>query len=135
MAKLDLVKLAAPLDAVILPNGRELSARPLDAEGWAMLKQVQETHDSDGALLLLQRCLPDATPEDLATLGIEDVTKIVLYCARQIAVAEDVLGESSAGAVTPSPASPPRTTSSRSARGSRARSAPTSSPSTVNPTT
>jgi hypothetical protein len=109
---LDLVKLATPLEPVRFPSGRVSEARPLDAEGWAMLRELQQTKDNAGAVLLLKRCCPDVTDEDIATLGTEDVSKIVLYCARQITVAEQIVGESSGETTMASSSSdsPPPTT-------------------------
>jgi hypothetical protein len=117
---LDLLKLATPLEPIILPTRTAedaVRAVPLDAEGWAMLRQLQHTPDHAGALALLRRCIPDATDDDLGALAEEDVQRIILYCARKIRVVEEAMGESSAGAATTAPASTPGMTSTPSSDG------------------
>lgn len=103
---LDLLALAKPLEPVKLPNGRVLSCRPLDATGWELVKQAQQTGDGATAMAALKACLPDATDADLETLGIEDIGVIIQYAARQILLAQDTLGNSPGGAAaTPTPPS------------------------------
>lgn len=112
---LDLVAIAAPLEPIRFPNGREFAARPLDAAGWELAREVQRTQDPEQALALLKRCVPDATDEDLASLGNADGLVIVKYCARQVDLAMEALGNSR-GAMTEStsPPSPPNSTPSTS---------------------
>lgn len=112
---LDLLALATPLEPVKLPNGRELAARPLDAEGWELLRTIEQSGDDAQALALLQRILPDATDADLSSLGIEDVQTLMLYAARKIRLGFAAVGNSSgAGAGSSSLPSPPPSTPSTS---------------------
>lgn len=106
---------ATPLEPVEFPNGREFAIRPLGPEEWEMLREVQRTSDGAKALELLARVVPDASAEDVASLGIEDVATLLTYAARQITKVLDNLKNSAGGAAaTPTPPSNPPATPSPS---------------------
>ena len=92
---LDLLALATPLEPVKFPNGRVFEVRPLDAVGWEMMRTATESASDGDALALLTRCVPDATPDDMATLGIEDVQHLLLYATRKVRFAADAVKNSS----------------------------------------
>jgi hypothetical protein len=82
-APLNLAALAPALPPVILPNGREVAVRPMTARAYELYRELtgytaafQRGEDVDeGAYLdLVDECLalvlPDATPDDLASLGV-----------------------------------------------------------------
>lgn len=110
---LDLLAMAKPLEPIKLPNGRVYPARPLDAEGWELVRKAQATGDGADALAALRAIMPGVTDEDLATLGVEDVSVLVQYAARQIKLGLDALGNSPGGGETPPtpPSDPPPTPS------------------------
>lgn len=110
---LDLLALAKPLEPVKLPNGRVLDARPLDAEGWELLRAVEKSGDEAQAVALLRRILPDLTDDDLVSLGVEDIGVLVLYAARKIHQGLAVVGNSAGtGTASTSPPSSPSPTPS-----------------------
>lgn len=96
-----LLDMVAPLEPLIFPNGREFAVRPLDATEWEMLREVQTTNDSDKALALLQRVVPDAELADFATLGPSHVKALLEYAAGQIDLALIELKNSLGGAAAP----------------------------------
>lgn len=103
-----------PLEPVKLPNGRVLDARPLDPERWELLRETQRTGDPDKALAVLRWVLPDATDEDLGTLGEHHVAALLLHVQDKVTAALAVLGNSAgttAAASTSPPSSPSPTLS------------------------
>jgi hypothetical protein len=109
---INVLKLSTPLDTMEFPDGSVQRAVALDAEGWALFRQLQKTPDNEGGLRLLRRCFPDATDENIGSLGFEDVPKLILYCARQIVIAEQIVGESSGEATGSSSSDSPTSTTS-----------------------
>lgn len=82
-APLNLAALAPALPSVILPNGREIAVRPMTARAYELYREMsgytaafQKGEDVDETLYLdlVDECLalvmPDATPDDLASLGV-----------------------------------------------------------------
>lgn len=79
---LNLASLVPPLPLVTLPNGKEVQLRHLSAKGYELYREmqslitdVQQERPVDEQLFtvvideLLALVLPDATPDDLASLG------------------------------------------------------------------
>lgn len=110
---LDLVARAKPLEPIRFPNGRELAARPLDADGWELVRAAQRNQDAASMLAAVKYVVPDATDDDLNVLGIEDFGAILTYAARQIVEALDTVGNSAGTGTTSTspPSSPPPTPS------------------------
>ena len=126
---LDLVGQLAPLDDVAFPNGNSYPAQRFDADGFKLWKAAQSDPTDANVLALLQFCVPDATPEDWATLDEGGVmaSAIIGHCMGKLQTVLQLAKNGVAGAVAasrPRPSSPPkkRTTSSPA---SRVPSAPT----------
>lgn len=107
------LSLTKPMEPVKLPNGRVLEARPLDADGWELWREVRKTGDNAKAVELVQRILPDATLDDLESLGEETTAALVLYVQGKVSSALALLGNSpgTGTASTSPPSSPPPTPS------------------------
>lgn len=114
---LDLVKLAEPLEPVKFPDGSVHAVHPLDALGWELLRAFEVSGDEAQGVQLLHLIVPTATATQLASLGIGDAPRIMLYATRKIALVEDALKNPSGEAApdpSTSPPSPPDTSPSTS---------------------
>lgn len=109
---LNLASLVPPLPPVTLPNGKEVQIVHLSAKGYEMYREMQtmildlqagfeidETHHINLIDNLLALVLPDATPDDLASLGARVELKMapILVAAGRVDEVLEALEANSGG--------------------------------------